>query len=160
MLLLELTVSVGLGASCSAAAEDPTATIPALIAQISSEPDRSKRYEAGDRLEKFVNDLDRNERAVLAPEVVDKIASLLGDNDEVVRAYAAGVLAQIGVPAALRAVGPLLKALREAKSDSRKIYRATDFNATDAIIGALHALKVCVVPPERRDRDVCNYLLQ
>jgi len=130
-----------------------------LLAQIGSEPDNNKRYALADQLTKDVYGMNRSERDAFAPEVVDQIATFLNDDDELVRAFAANVLGQIGTPA-LRAVGALLKALREAERGSRKEYRNTDANAMDSIVAALVGLKVCVVPDEKYSRSSCDYLIK
>ncbi|WP_315756693.1 MULTISPECIES: hypothetical protein [unclassified Bradyrhizobium] len=158
--LLGLIVVLGLGGQGRAETRDSAANIRGLIVELTSEADKARRYEIGDKLQKLVEGLDRRERENFAPELIDNIATLLRDHDDIIRTYAAEVLANVGVPAALRAVGPLLKALREAKSNPSLVYRGASYNATDAIIGALHKMQVCIVPPERHDRDVCDYLLQ
>jgi hypothetical protein len=130
-----------------------------LVAGVASETARTERYKLGEELMEFVHHMDKSDRDVFDPDVVDKVASLLSDDDEVIRSFAASTLGQMG-PSALRSVGALLKALREAGSDSRRIYRATSFNAKDAIIGALSRLGVCVFRIETYNREVCDYLLR
>jgi hypothetical protein len=142
-----------------AAGEEKMSAVRTLVTKIKSEPAKAERYRLGEQLIELVDHMAQSDRNVLGSDVIDDVASLLGSDDEVIRSFSAKTLGQIGPPA-LRSVGSLLKALREGRSESRKIYRATSSNATDATIDALYRLGVCVFRVEDYDRTVCDYLLQ
>jgi hypothetical protein len=160
LLLLIGIAPILLGQLAAAAENEKMITVRTLVAKIKSDPTKAERYKLAEELMEFVGRMDRSDRDMFDPEMVDEIASLLVLDDETIRAFAASALGSIGPPAALRSVGALLKALREAESDSRRIYRDTAYNAMDAIIGALHRLGVCVFRIENYNRKICDYLLR
>jgi HEAT repeat protein len=66
------------------------------------------------RLFDDIRSLTRTELGNLVPHVVDSVASLLGNEDQTVRSYAADALRQMG-PLASRAVPALNEALKEVE---------------------------------------------
>jgi HEAT repeat protein len=89
-------------------AQDEAAAVDRLLGQIRSEPSGNARSEMAKDLAVFLTDLPDSVRAQAIDEGrIDAIASLLNDENDSVRFWAAGALGKIG-PTATRAV-PALK---------------------------------------------------
>ncbi len=160
-LILSLLISlalVQLGQGVARAESEAMGAVRTRIANINAAAEKRSRYALTQELVEFIHDMAQPDRDAFDPEVVDDIAALLRDQDEIVRTDAALALAQIGAPA-LRSVGPLLRALREAKA--RPARPVSGFHDVDGIYAALIRLKVCIVRPEDGYMEhFCSYLIE
>lgn len=147
--------------SKSVATEDGRATdIGSLIERVkSSAADDNERGSLAMQLSTLVVRMDRSQLDMIDKNTIDKLASLLkGDSDVVI--YAAAIaLGHIGEPA-VYTVPSLLDALREIQFGSRSSYRDVDYGSIDAIVDALERLNVCKPTSRRVSRSSCDYLLR
>ena len=146
-------------AVCAGGDNAKTVAIAALLENIGDSSSHSGRIASADELWKLVLNMDEADRNAIDGETIDSISALLSDRDDYVVYTAASVLGRIGVPAALRSVPALMKALREIRLGSKRELRFGGFGSEDTIVGALQALKVCV-PKGANGRDACDYVLR
>jgi len=135
------------------------AAITALLENIRGSSSLPARIASADELWKLVLNMDPADRNAIDAETIDAISALLSGTDDYLVYTAASVLGRIGVPAALRSVPALMKALREIRMGSRREIQFGGFGSEDTIVGALQALKVCV-PKGANGREACDYLLR
>ncbi|WP_211441835.1 HEAT repeat domain-containing protein [Collimonas humicola] len=113
--------------------------IEGLIAKTTSELPDSDRAAFARQLPDLIKQADKSD---ISNELIDKIATLLSDREDVIRLYAAVTLGNIG-PNAVRAVPALERALKEAQnfSNSPKDAFGTGLYSSDAIVPALERIQ-------------------
>jgi hypothetical protein len=160
--LLTLLMVIGVSAVLPAfgAENEKMITVQSLVARIKSFPldPSSQRDRLTEELYRFVVSMDKADRDSFDPNVVDEIASLLSIGSGDVRSKAAITLGAIGPPA-LRSVGALLKALRQANDYGQG--KHIDYPDQVSLDAALRALGVCVNQPGvTKLEEMCDYLLR
>jgi hypothetical protein len=88
--------------------------------QRQQEPPLIFRQPLADELWKLVLNMDPANRNAIDAEAIDAISALLSGTDDYLVCTAASVLGRIGIPAALRSVPALMKALREIRTGSKR----------------------------------------
>jgi len=176
-LVIILTALIAVLDRTNGAPED-AAKIKSMIEKIKTEASPTKRQDgarhmtekqyAAMKLKQFIRDLSPLDRGALDTNIVDDIASLLSDQDHVVRYEAAAALGFIGAPAK-RVVPALLQALKDEQrrqlSDPGLAFHGGAIrigpavSIEDVIVGTLEKLKVCNPSPDSSPRQACDYLL-
>jgi hypothetical protein len=120
-LFCMLCISIGMQTVSPTNAENlvsgAAARIEANVRQIEVETDPILRREDAKRLPALLLHTEKSELANLSSRIIDRMASLLSDNDDVVRSDVAGALGLIGPPAK-RALPALEVALKSITSST------------------------------------------
>jgi hypothetical protein len=127
---------------------DALAKIKLMIDRLNSEPSPAVRIAVPERLFNLIKVEVRSNADALDASVIDAIAALLADSNDVVRYWVATALGQIG-PSVSRTIPALERALKEVDPLPGSGIVGPSLGSGSAIRGALQRIRG---EPNRRDR--------